>query len=881
MKPFRHCFLHSGILLAMMVAMSAQTVFAAREPVAPYVSHQTAGNTVLFNCQGTHKVKLTVCGPRIVRVEFDPKGAFTLPAFGATESGWTDQKVDLATYVMKNNWPAQNFTATDATDHIKIATSAMTVRVYKSPFRVQFWNADNTVCINKDADDAGMECNTGGSGAPCDLYVKKSKLASEHFFGFAEQYGTVKDYAGTSMGDDNGYDSKYTAPFFYSTAGYGIFGVFDGSYNSGWQMQSRNTNSASSWDMGQTSASAWSFRWYSKNVAYYKQYLIYYFIYGPGWSDVIDGYTQISGRPTVIRKCYYGVHINNFPGNYGGTPLMSTWETFATQCRNGKFPVDVMYADDNTNWGADVPEPGVSGQTYRWFPTGGAYYNGSINQSDTAFLRWFHSRGMKFSGNESDRFCNPEDAQAVQTAVDRGFDVYWRDMTACGKSHRDAKNSFDNFLKAHHGDTTQVFIRHGWHTWAAQAYGPYHSGDGNNTSQDFGAQLAPTTVGYSTSMYDNGIDVTCLPYLSVAPVVFFHPYGGSGDVRPWTLSTERQTAYRQWIGFHYRMIPYLFTYGSKASEKGMPVWRHMVTADPSNAATYGRHDQAYVGDWLIVAKNTSLWVPKGTWYGFLTGRKFQGETPVTWNTAESPLALIAREGAIVPMMPLMQYVGEIPEDPLTLRIFPLQSGTSSFELCEDETRVKTVFTCTGTSNGTAVQIPPFAGSRYSSGSRKYELEVFTAAAPAAVYLNAKTNVIAALGTKAAYDGQTAGWYWEALGSGGICHIKPAGNAAQGFTVYVGDVISTSAGAAPARDQKTFASAKLMNGRQLSINVSAPGPYSIEILDAAGRCLTSLKGTGAASYIVPVDGFARGVLLTRISSPGFRVILRTPGASAGR
>jgi alpha-glucosidase (family GH31 glycosyl hydrolase) len=381
-------------------------------------------------------VRLTICKPEIVRVEFDPTGNFVINKYSPGDE-YNPSKRDLATYLMRDNWPAVSFTPADKGTYVSFATSRLTVRVYKSPLRIQFWSADNTKLINKDDDATGMECNTGGS-APCDLFIKKTKSATEHFFGFGNGNRMAVrpiDYAGQDEGQNpsgspypaGGDGEHYSSPFFFSTDGYGLFVILDRPFNSGWQMPYRNDKDQTYWDMGKSNAGQYSVHWWrTAGNNEYRQYLIYYFMYGPSWKEVIARYDDIAGKPPIMPKWSYGVHMNCFAEKFGASPSAKTYEDAITGYRSGNYPMDVLYLDcdlltDGRNWG--TLNNSVN-RGYTWFfDPGTSYWTGAQTKSDTGFLSWAATRGVHIGANLHQELCALKDAPVVKTWVDRGFDV--------------------------------------------------------------------------------------------------------------------------------------------------------------------------------------------------------------------------------------------------------------------------------------------------------------------------------------------------------------------------------------------------------------------------------------------------------------------------
>jgi alpha-glucosidase (family GH31 glycosyl hydrolase) len=886
-------------MLALVFAVSFP-VFAARELVKDYVSHAVNGNQVVFTCQGTHMVKITVCKSDLVRVEFDPFGQFVLPTYNTTEGyDQTYKKVDLATYMMKNDWPAISPSVTDAGTYVKIATPELTVRVTKSPFRVQFYDATNTTLVNRDADAEGMSCYPGGTGGPCDLFLGKVKSATEHFFGF----GNINrmsckpcDYTGSDEGQNpsgciypNGSDGEhYSAPFFYSTDGYGLFVIFDRPFNSGWQMPARNTNSQTFWDMGiPPNTTKYSVHWWTKSGTDYHQYLFYYFMYGPSWQKVIDRYTELSGRPPVFTKWVFGVQANNFPAKFGGSPSGVAWENFATGYRSGHYPLDLMFCDDDNSWGIRPSAEITGGTNHTWFDAPNtAYWSGAINKNGDDLIKWLHNQGMHFGGNLHNELCEPGDAPATKSYVDHGFDVYWRDMTGNGGMHREAKYSYENFKAAYSGDGTRAFIRHGWAGWAAQAYGVFHAGDENRMKDIVKGQLVTSLAGYPYNVIDAAQGVWYNMALAMCATIVHHPYGdGQGnrvDPRPWMHTADEQASYKKWMGFHYQMLPYLFTYANASSIAGMPVWRHMMTADPKNSATYGLDDQAYVGDWLLVAPYVdglhtnfarNVYFPAGTWYNFFTGAKYTGPQTVaniSAGTANVPstysLLLYAKEGAIIPMAPAMEYVGQIPEDPLRICVWPPATGATSFELWEDEKLVKTTFTCDNTGGLPVVKGTPFAGSLYAPATRKYVVEIHQqSTVPAHVY--EKTLELTKYSDSASLAAAQSGWFYTAA-NGGVCRIKPASDASGGLAVGLQPSTALKFNRTSGNNPP-FRNIHLMIGHQsFLIEVPSLGDHHIEVINALGKSVLKVDDTGAQSFSIPSGKVQAGILFVKITARGF-------------
>jgi alpha-glucosidase len=121
----------------------------------------------------------------------------------------------------------------------------------------------------------------------------------------------------------------------------------------------------------------------------------------------------------------------------------------------------------------------------------------------------------------------------------------------------------------------------------------------------------------------------------------------------------------------------------QASETGLPAMRPMVLEHPRDAETAWMQDQFYFGDYLLVAPvlwpgdtTRQLWLPEGRWYDFWDGTTHLGPA---WITVQAPIERIpifVKAGGVVPMQPVMQYVGEKPADPLTLLVASADSAAA-------------------------------------------------------------------------------------------------------------------------------------------------------------------------------------------------------------
>ena len=82
------------------------------------------------------------------------------------------------------------------------------------------------------------------------------------------------------------------------------------------------------------------------------------------------------------------------------------------------------------------------------------------------------------------------------------------------------------------------------------------------------------------------------------------------------------------------------------------------------------------------ATSRRVYLPKGQWYDFWTGRRVDGSTVIEAAAPLDRMPLHVRAGSIVPMGPDLEYATEKPADPMELRVYA--GADASFALYEDE-----------------------------------------------------------------------------------------------------------------------------------------------------------------------------------------------------
>ena len=184
------------------------------------------------------------------------------------------------------------------------------------------------------------------------------------------------------------------------------------------------------------------------------------------------------------------------------------------------------------------------------------------------------------------------------------------------------------------------------------------------------------------------------------PIDRDHAAKGTRDHEPWVDGPDHLAIRRRFIEERYRLMPYLYTTAEEMSRTGMPIMRPLFIEFPG--ATADGHpidldapDEFMFGPDLLIAPSPSpeevapyeVHLPPGTWYDYWTGERLDQSTRTTSRDLEqrdveqankpflvtpalASLPVYVRGGAILPIAPLAQSTSDVPQGPLTLRVYP-------------------------------------------------------------------------------------------------------------------------------------------------------------------------------------------------------------------
>ncbi len=684
-----------------------------------------------------NKFKVIFYSNDIFRIWMGPDGEFTNPAGNDI----------VESYGVKD--PA--ITTTDKGAYYQIKSKSCVLRAYKQPLKFAMYDESDTKMIWEETKPLSYGDKT---------IQTLRRQPNEYFYGGGMQNGYFS-HRGTTLliekgnGWDNG-GSPNPAPFYMSTAGYGAF---------------RNT-----FDVGK-----YAFTDTLKFSHNENRFDCFYF-YGPSLKQILNGYTQITGRPFLMPRwalsmgdanCYNRGAKGDDTKNYKGTGTTGTTPDVI-------HLVADKYVANNMPRGWILPNDG---------------YGCGYTKLDSTIME-LHKRGF-YTGLWTESGVDKIAKEVGQS----GSRVCKLDVAWVGPGYKfalDACKSAYNGIENNSDSRGFVWSVMGWA--GTQKYSTVWTGDQSGNWEYIRFHI-PTVIGAGLSAQNcatgdvdgifGGSDSTYvrdLQWKCFTPVFMAMSGWAKKDRQPYIQGEPYTSINRKYLDLKMRLTPYMYTYCQQAHATGIPATRAMVLEYPKDPVTWGKATQYQFmnGEWLLVApvyksqaKRDSIYLPKGTWYDYWDGKAITGNT---WlNNYPAPLdklPVFIKAGAIIPMYPQMNYDGEKKTDSLTLAIYP--QGNTSFNLYEDDGKTRDYKT--GAYANTLIQVVKTkaiaitisAVKGHFNGqltNRVYLLEVHNNVAPSQVWVNQVK--LRSYSSWRQYNAAKTGYYFNADERHGTIHIKTA------------------------------------------------------------------------------------------------------------
>ncbi len=752
-------------------------------------SYQTQGNKVIFNCENNIQVEVENISSGILRIWFDTDGfKRNNESFAVVKKGDENSTINVS----------------EQPGSYEIYTGDLIVRIEKSPFQIRVFDKYQKLLM-EDFQERGFVADS------IEISSFKTLKPGERIYGLGEKNGLLdrvgsrfkmwnSDKPCYATNEDPLYKS---IPFFMSSSGYGIF--FDNTYKTEYDFGVESGNYYS------FSSPGGEMEYYFIYGPTYKQMISRYMeltgkpIMPPAWAL---GFAQCRGLLTsehLTREIAKGYRDRQIPcdiiyQDIGWTQYLQDFEW-----RNGNYDDPEKMLSDLETEGFKVivsQDPVISqANKSQWQEADSlGYFVTDIRTGKTYDMPW------PWGGNCGVvDFTNPKVAywwgDYQQKVLDDGVRGFWTDM---GEPAWSNEESFDRLNMKHHlGMHNEIHNVYGltWDKVVSEQFEKHNpntrifqmtraafagmqrytfgwsgdSGNGNDVTNGWKQMEAQLPMALSAGMcgipfwttdisgYCGEItDYEAMSELYVRWLQFgaFNPlsrihHEGNNAVEPWLFGEDTERIVKETIELKYRLFPYIYSYAREAHDTGLPLMRALILEFPDDPEVANLDSEFMFGQKLLVAPVLEegaafkkVYLPEGEWIDFNDPQNtFTGNQWMDYPVELETIPMFVKEGAIIPQMPVMQFIGQRIDYPLLISVFPAGiNKKASFNVYEDDGEtnnyksdvfVKRKIQCLTKRTGLEINYKEAVSNGFVAQNRNLVYQVHMAKKPASVLLSGK------------------------------------------------------------------------------------------------------------------------------------------------
>lgn len=801
--------------------LSSAMVFAGE-----CISYTKKGNQVIFNCKDGSKLSLTVNSSSVVKVWFDQSGKF----IRSNESfAVVNENLEDVGEINVNDEPAC----------YEIFTSKLRIRVNKNPMQLQIFDKWQKLLFS----DFKEKGHVADSKA---VKAYKVLRSDEQFFGLGEKTGPLNrrgrsykmwnsDRPCYSVTED---PLAKSIPFFMSSYRYGIF--LDNTYKTEFKFGTESDEYYS------FEAPDGAFVYYFIFGKDYKEIQEQYiFLTGkpimpPKWAL---GFAQCRGLYTkeaqaleiaaefrkrqipcdiIYQDIGWTQNLQDFEwrkGNYtnpkamlktlkeNGFKMIVSQDPVISQRGNKQWTeadkLGYFVKDVRSNKSYDMPWPwggncGVVDFTIPevadWW---GKYQQKPIDDGISGF--WTDMGEPAWSNEEDIDRLNMKHRVGMHSEIHNVYGLTWdKVVKEQFEKLNPNKRIFQMTRSAFAGLQRYTF---GWTN---------DSGNGNDVLEGWGQLENQIAVGISAGLggipfWTTDISGYCgdvtdyqamgelytrwMQFGVFCPLSRAH-HEGDNAVEPWMFGDVVEKNSKAAIELKYQLFPYLYTYSRKAHDTGLPITRGLFMEYPNDVEAAKVDNQFLFGEEILVApvlkkgeRVKRVYLPDGEWIDFNDKKtEYLGGQTVAYKAPLNTIPIFVKKGAVIPMMPVMQYIHEKKDYPVFFHIFPnYEDEKASFTLYEDDGEnqdyLKNIYSqtniiCTTKASGYDIVITPEDKGFHQSDKRNFVLSLLGEQKPKSVLVNGKEATFAetdAIMNASEKDMTATLWGWDDKGN--KCIVK--------------------------------------------------------------------------------------------------------------
>lgn len=296
----------------------------------------------------------------------------------------------------------------------------------------------------------------------------------------------------------------------------------------------------------------------------------------------------------------------------------------------------------------------------------------------------------------------------ISPLVNDGIDFFWIDYKHDLTTLRalDYYHNSDLFIKSNNRPLT--ISRNT--TIAAHRYPVHYSGETivswdtlnflpsfNSSASNIGLSWWSHDVGgFKDGIEDNELYMRYVQFSCYSPIFRFAAKRGPYYKRePWLWDVKTFNIVKEYCSLRQKLIPYIYNEGYKYYQTGLPLVQPLYYLYPEIYDEPLYKNEYFFGSELLISPITKksdeimnrvvqrIYIPKGMWYDFKTGKKFPGNKRYIAFYKDEDYPVFAKAGSIIPLSMFDENinVSGIPSK-MEVHIFPGESNT--YDLYEDD-----------------------------------------------------------------------------------------------------------------------------------------------------------------------------------------------------
>ena len=181
--------------------------------------------------------------------------------------------------------------------------------------------------------------------------------------------------------------------------------------------------------------------------------------------------------------------------------------------------------------------------------------------------------------------------------------------------------------------------------------------------------------GFAQGVKDDELYTRWLQLAVFTPIL--RPHGSGIPSEPVFWSDKTQDIVRKYMKLRYAMMPYNYTLAWQNATTGAPLMRPLYYGYASDTATLGISNEYLWGNNLLVAPvivkgitQLKIYLPEGKWFDFNNGKEYTGKQWLNYPLTLEQLPVFAKAGSFIPMMKPINTVDNYKSEEFIIRYYP-------------------------------------------------------------------------------------------------------------------------------------------------------------------------------------------------------------------